>query len=1353
MKIINFRKKTGFNILIVGIVCLFFINNVALALPYGIKDTLQVQSIFKPVLNIIGLEYETQLRVETAAVLAITLKDITRPFQDINSELDKWYSNLAANYNPFKGNMRILNVVSNPVHLADSLIIEVELFHGEDKGKRFRITFTPEDISDLSNNISRIQEDGSRVAIEEVSGFVEEVFPAEGTAARSGKLSLRDLLTVDPRAEEYATIHTGTGPLRYKTTNVSGQIIDTFLDAEADWSEEGVLPRQLGRKGKGFIDMVRAGLPFPSLAVISSAHVQNEISDEGVSSGMKAKLLEEAIPRLEQATGKSFGKADKPLLLAVRSSPEFSMPGELDTVYVGLTDEVLDWYKNAYGEEFASEIEELFLRTYAQTVFNIDEREILDIRKRILGEKHLREAAVEELNAISAAYKENLERKGLAIPPDPNEQLFAALKHLGVLWKSDKVKEARKANNVPEDAGMSILLQDMVFGNANDNSFSAVFFTKNPDSGYEGLSGKWIRRGLISDLVWGISKGEDKYKIQSQFQTVSDELYRAVRILDKLYKIAFELELSVEDGKLYLVQMRPARLSPEAEYKVLEYYRKEKIINHAEYISRLYALAEKNRKFLKVKDNVKAEPLTKATEHLAGAIKGKVALSLEAARKFIDEGDNVILLAEEEARGDITTFMLENKERVGIVTNYGNETTHEVVQARGAGIPALIGVDARVTEDGLKIIYETFSGIKESTLEEGSTVVLDGHTGVLFKTDEIDIFEEWKPETAFNSLGTDPAVFYQEVKREVEEMLRRENSSKDKKEEFRILLRLNIEAAVEEYEARKQADEAGYKEEETQSVRRANYKKHIVHECIKKTDIWRELGRERAAVLVNSQIQKAVRRLINAGIGALVAADVFETYGGDLYPTDYSKRPPAGADLSDEKIRTDIIERAKEHMPEIREALKEHPEAEVVIETYDLEQRGNRFKRFRIKVVLPGIAEILYEKTVDDEYYTDPGKFGEEAKKVLAQAERIKTMNPGSEISISSVSCVFDHEDCTEGVRRFFTVYRIPAEREELEDSAGAEDEDLLLEGLLPETSDASREVPEKIIKRSHSLSQQVLARVTSVIMKLMEEAKAHERILPVEITVDLSLIPKEDLEANMETWAFLILSCRELQNVSFRFEAPAFLKGKDEVPSELKSQIENAAGETEALAILKEKLKEKAYLKNINADDVDQLFKERINAEKKANQIEVPIMLKESLEWAREKEITLQPNQYPVALEEMSSIEDKGVAFRNFEAALAIALAQVSMVMAQARDTERMEEAELPRVRKNIITKLQQLYGVFFADSIILTEETLDNMIHPDSAVRMNLAITLALPPITRMPVQNLLEYHRELQAFLQAA
>jgi hypothetical protein len=293
-----------------------------------------------------------------------------------------------------------------------------------------------------------------------------------------------------------------------------------------------------------------------------------------------------------------------------------------------------------------------------------------------------------------------------------------------------------------------------------------------------------------------------------------------------------------------------------------------------------------------------------------------------------------------------------------------------------------------------------------------------------------------------------------------------------------------------------------------------------------------------------------------------------------------------------------------------------------------------------------------------------------------------------------------------------------------------------------------------KRIKHTRNESLQVLSGREGV-KKYLIESMSKDKAIPVDIPIDLSLITKKDLQGNVETWAYQILSCLELENVNFIFESPDVSAGVT-LLQVLKDNLKNAPAKAQVLAILKEQIRAKAAQCGMDVD-VERLFKERINVERRRNAVEIPIISKAYLEWLRDpktKSQGLKENQYPVAMDGATWVRGEGAALRNFDAALTIGLSKAALVMAKRRDGQKNldDEKELPQLRKELCEKLQGLYEVFRTD-VKLTEKTLDYMIASDPAVRLNLAISLALPPLTRMAIESLQDLHESIHRVLSAA
>jgi hypothetical protein len=260
------------------------------------------------------------------------------------------------------------------------------------------------------------------------------------------------------------------------------------------------------------------------------------------------------------------------------------------------------------------------------------------------------------------------------------------------------------------------------------------------------------------------------------------------------------------------------------------------------------------------------------------------------------------------------------------------------------------------------------------------------------------------------------------------------------------------------------------------------------------------------------------------------------------------------------------------------------------------------------------------------------------------------------------------------------------------------------------------------------------------------------KKSIPVDIAVDLSLVPAEDLEKNMETWAYLILMCADMRDVNFRFELPA-VRDEKSVPGGTAEDRRGAPSAEEAADELRRRLADLAWI-NDSAGDVESFFAERVNTPPRPDAVEIQIISSGHLEWMRGAGEDLDDTQYPVALEGHTRTADNTTVLRNFQAALSLGLMQAALAAASLRDRESREEAdrELPGLKKKLLPRVRGLYSVL-RDDVTITGDTLDNMVHPESAVRLNLAISLALPPVTRMLFLKLRQAHENLHMFLMSA
>ncbi|MDP8298788.1 MAG: GNAT family N-acetyltransferase, partial [Candidatus Tantalella remota] len=307
----------------------------------------------------------------------------------------------------------------------------------------------------------------------------------------------------------------------------------------------------------------------------------------------------------------------------------------------------------------------------------------------------------------------------------------------------------------------------------------------------------------------------------------------------------------------------------------------------------------------------------------------------------------------------------------------------------------------------------------------------------------------------------------------------------------------------------------------------------------------------------------------------------------------------------------------------------------------------------------------------------------------------------------------------------------------------------------IVQMSDNELEMYGAILKDNDRHSQRLLRHSRAFYKKMDSISKGT----PIDVVIDLSLIPERDMQKNMEVWACLVLLCRDMENVNFILEGEPVWAREHDLSETLTSQMDNAPDPEKALQALMSEIYRKALFFGVEGG-LDELALERVKTSRtlvapgEEATVEIPIISKELLEWGRGKGITIGVNQYPVVLEGYTAESGLKVALRNFEGALAIGLAKASMVLAKRRDFREKDESdnELPVLQEKILKSMQGIYSLF-RDDVDLTMDDLDDMIDSSQAVRMNLAISLFLPPVVRMVVEKLHDLHDGIQLLLQAA
>ncbi|WP_373598599.1 pyruvate, phosphate dikinase [Paraclostridium bifermentans] len=507
----------------------------------------------------------------------------------------------------------------------------------------------------------------------------------------------------------------------------------------------------LGGKGANLAEMTKIGLPVPPGFTITTEacndYYQNneDIREEVVNQ------IEEKLAELEKALGKKLGCNENPLLLSVRSGAVFSMPGMMDTILnLGLNDtSVQAIAKNTQNERFAYDSYRRFIQMFSDVAMEVPKykfENVLDKIKEEKGYKFDTDLTSEDLKTVveeyKKIYKKELKQK---FPEDPKEQLMLAIKAVFKSWNNPRANIYRKLNDIPHNLGTAVNIQSMVFGNMGETSGTGVAFTRNPSTGENKLFGEYLINAQGEDVVAGIRTPQDIETLKVAMPVIYDEFVKITHILENHYKDMQDIEFTIENEKLYILQTRNGKRTAKAAINIAVDLVEEGIIDEKEAIMRV----EPNQLDQLLHPNFKEESLkearciAKGLPASPGASCGRVYFNAEDVVKAAKDNQEAILVRLETSPEDIEGMVVAQ----GILTARGGMTSHAAVVARGMGKCCVAGcsdikVDERykeITADGLVI-------------KEGDYISLDGSTGCVYlgKVDKTEVELTGNFETLMN---------------------------------------------------------------------------------------------------------------------------------------------------------------------------------------------------------------------------------------------------------------------------------------------------------------------------------------------------------------------------------------------------------------------------------------------------------------------------------------------------------------------------------------------------------------------------------------------------------------------------
>ena len=494
----------------------------------------------------------------------------------------------------------------------------------------------------------------------------------------------------------------------------------------------------LGGKGANLAEMAGIGLPVPPGFTITTEECVRYLQHGADFSDDLRAAVASALTHIEGTVGKGFGDAADPLLVSVRSGARVSMPGMMDTVLnLGLNDVTVQGLAATSGDErFAWDSYRRFVQMYSDVVLGIDHglfEEELEICKEDRGIFSDTELSAEDWQMLVGEFKEIVERElGKPFPQDVHEQLWGAIRAVFDSWDSDRAKVYRRLNDIPGDWGTAVNVQAMVFGNMGETSATGVAFTRDPSTGDKGYYGEWLVNAQGEDVVAGIrtpqyltkrrreEAGAEAASMEEAMPEAYAELARTFDLLELHYKDMQDIEFTVQQNKLWMLQTRNGKRTAKAALKMAVDMVAEGLIDEVTAIRRVDPMALDQLLHPTLDPNAHRDVLTTALPASPGAASGMIALDSNTAEEWANRGDKVILVRVETSPEDIHGMHAAQ----GILTARGGMTSHAAVVARGMGRPCVSGaggVSIRLAERKLTIGGREFV--------EGDVITLDGATG------------------------------------------------------------------------------------------------------------------------------------------------------------------------------------------------------------------------------------------------------------------------------------------------------------------------------------------------------------------------------------------------------------------------------------------------------------------------------------------------------------------------------------------------------------------------------------------------------------------------------------------------
>lgn len=487
----------------------------------------------------------------------------------------------------------------------------------------------------------------------------------------------------------------------------------------------------LGGKGANLAEMTNLGLPVPQgFTITTEACTQYYEDGEKINDEIMGQIMDH-INKMEEITGKKFGDKENPLLVSVRSGARASMPGMMDTILnLGLNEEVVEVLAEKSGNpRWAYDCYRRFIQMFSDVVMEVGKKyfeALIDKMKEQKGVKQDVELDANDLKELANQFKaEYKEKIGKDFPSDPKEQLVEAIKAVFRSWDNPRANVYRRDNDIPYSWGTAVNVQMMAFGNMGDTSGTGVAFTRDPATGEKKLMGEFLMNAQGEDVVAGVRTPQHIDQLKQVMPEVYDQFVKICHTLEDHYRDMQDMEFTIEDRKLYMLQTRNGKRTAFAALKIACDLVDEGMIDEAKAVSMIEPrnLDTLLHPTFDPEALKKATPIGKGLAASPGAASGQIVFTAEEAKEWADAGKKVVLVRLETSPEDIEGM----KASQGILTVRGGMTSHAAVVARGMGTCCVSGVSEIVMDEENKKFK-----LGGKTFHEGDVISFDGTTGNIY---------------------------------------------------------------------------------------------------------------------------------------------------------------------------------------------------------------------------------------------------------------------------------------------------------------------------------------------------------------------------------------------------------------------------------------------------------------------------------------------------------------------------------------------------------------------------------------------------------------------------------------------